>query len=132
MTGEEYTAENILEIVKVSDDAIYFRTHLDFFNAHICDLWGIATLEEGKFVYREATGMPEPEPSECVLEIETTADEIKLNDLKGGCRILNCGARGAFDGIIFPMSKRRDIKYMDLLLNSEEYKEAVKEHEKTP
>ena len=38
--GGKYQSENILEIVKVSPSAAYVRTHLEFFNGHVCNIWG--------------------------------------------------------------------------------------------
>lgn len=34
--GGIFPTENILEIVKINDDAVYFRTRLWFDNAHLC------------------------------------------------------------------------------------------------
>src|SRR5882672_9909580 len=50
--GTAYKSENVLEIVKVSPSQAYVRAHLEFFNGHICDISGVAQLENGALVYR--------------------------------------------------------------------------------
>src|SRR6476660_3949917 len=50
--GGKYQSEDILEIVKVSPTTAYIRTHLEFFNGHVCNIWGVARLEGDALVYR--------------------------------------------------------------------------------
>ena len=50
--GGKYDSEDILEIVKVSPTAAYVRTHLEFFNGHVCNIQGVADVEDGALVYR--------------------------------------------------------------------------------
>ena len=49
--GNKYQSEDILEIVKVSPTAAYVRTHLEFFNGHVCNIWGVAKVEGDALVY---------------------------------------------------------------------------------
>src|SRR6185437_16053133 len=49
--GGQYRSEDILEIVKVSPTAAYVKTHLEFFNGHVCNIQGVADLESGALVY---------------------------------------------------------------------------------
>jgi hypothetical protein len=44
VSGDKFAGEDVLEIVKITNDSAYFRTHLDIFNGHVCSLWGVADL----------------------------------------------------------------------------------------
>jgi len=123
---EKFLSEDILEIVSYDTDKIYFRLHLEFFNAHICDLFGIATYEEGSFVFHGPAGVSE-EP--CKLAISIADRSIKLDDAGGNCRQYSCGARGGYSGAGFPLSSRREIRYLKLVKASREYAEAITEFE---
>jgi hypothetical protein len=127
--GDTYTSEDILEIVKVTPKAAYVRAHFEFFNGHVCNIWGMAKVEGGALVYRgdtNAQGKP------CVLSVKTANGKIMLGDLEGACAIATCGARGMYNGASFALKARRPIRYMDVLLDSDEYKDAVDEHEGKP
>ena len=52
-----------------------------------------------------------------------------FDDPSGSCDI-NCGARGGFRGIEFLLKDRRDIRYMDKILKSEDYKRATEQYKK--
>ncbi len=121
---DEYDAENILEIVPEGGNSIYFRTHLEFYNAHVCDMWGIATLEDGKYVYRSDNG----EMGQCRFEIQFGENQIQFSDLNGKCGEYTCGARGSYEGITFDRASRRNISYMKVLKASDEYHEALKQY----
>ncbi len=124
VSGEKFQSENILELVRVADDAMYFRTHLEFYNGHICDLWGKATYRStGMFVFEEPPVAGDE--GTCRLEIEVAKDEIRLIDLDGKCREAHCGARGSFSGTAFPRTARRTIRYLDKLKASQEFKDAM-------
>jgi hypothetical protein len=124
---EHFTSENILEIVPYDGDKIYFRIHLEFYNAHLCDLVGIAIYEGGKFVFRIPNDVP---ADSCQLAISQAGGDIVLEDVGGNCKTYSCGARGGFQGSGFPMKARREIKYMKLLKSSREYLDAIAEFEK--
>lgn len=132
VTGESYQAENILEIVSTAPDRVYgtgpdlayFRLHLDFYNGHICDLWGIARLSGDTLTYTSKEDHDDAPP--CVLSLRRQGAKIALAD-KGSCRTWHCGARGSFDGIDFARSARRPIRYLPKLKASQEYKQALDE-----
>src|ERR1700719_1057848 len=51
--GTAIDSEDILELVPVSPGALYFRVHLEVYNAHECNLWGVARFTRaGRFVFR--------------------------------------------------------------------------------
>lgn len=126
--GQGYESEDILEIVRVSENTVYFRTHLEFYNGHECNLWGLARFSrKGVLVYDDPEPPLDPEDPHCRLQFEVSADKITILDPKQTCKSFNCGMRGAFDGEDFALSARRPIKYMQLLKNSEEYKEALEQ-----
>src|SRR5262249_10457439 len=75
--GTKYTSEDILELVRVSPDTLYFRTHLEFYNGHECELYGLARFSEaGLFVFNDPEGPPLEEYAPCKLQIEVTDKEI--------------------------------------------------------
>lgn len=126
--GQGYESEDILEIVRVSENTVYFRTHLEFYNGHECNLWGLARFSrKGVLVYDDPEPPLDPEDPHCRLQFEVSADKITILDPKQSCKSFNCGMRGAFDGEDFALSARRPIKYMQLLKNSEEYKKALEQ-----
>ncbi|MEA2165577.1 MAG: hypothetical protein QOK37_3704 [Thermoanaerobaculia bacterium] len=124
---EKFESENILEIVSYTSDKIYFRVHLEFYNAHLCDLQGIALYEDGLFVFRSSDG---PETESCTLAIHPGRNGVTLEDVGGNCKVASCGARGGYQGAGFPMSSRRAIRYLKRLRASKEYTETVAEFEK--
>ena len=127
--GGKYQSENILEIVKVSPTAAYVRTHLEFFNGHICNIWGVAKVEGDGLVYhRETNSQGKP----CLLSMKVQAGKVTLDDKDGACAIGTCGNRGMYNGTAFELKKRRAIRYMDVLENSDQYKDAVDEHDGKP
>jgi len=125
VTGETYTGEDILEIVKISPNTAYVRAHLDFFNGHTCGLFGVADLEGDSLVYRDPTEPPAGH-GRCVLTFSVTPDKLVFDDGEGTCQSY-CGARGSFHGAAFSRASRRAIRYLPRLLNSNEYKAALKE-----
>ena len=127
-SGEKYASENVLEIVRISDNAAYFRTHLEFYNGASCGLSGLARYSiKGILVFDD----PEPpswaDDTRCRLRFEETSDEIRLLDPDGSCARAHCGIRGGFDRESFPVSSRRPIPYMQKLKNSEGYKKALEQ-----
>ncbi|MGZ3691968.1 MAG: hypothetical protein ACXVAX_10720, partial [Pseudobdellovibrio sp.] len=116
VSGEEYKSENILEIVRVSKSSIYFKTHLDFYNGHECNLFGKAQFSKvGRFVYQE---------DQCVFTIAVDGKEVVLDD-KGTCKDY-CGARGSLGDVHFPLDKKREIKYLARLKKSKDYINSTK------
>lgn len=126
--GTTYQSEDILEIVKVEKDIIYFKIHLNFYNGHECGLYGTAMYTKNKsFLFRDTS-----DDIGCSLEIMPTPEGILLLDgVHGGneCRSYHCGARGSFDNTLFKKSARRAIRYMKRLKQSTDYKESIKKLE---
>jgi hypothetical protein len=127
--GGKYQSEDILEIVKVSPTAAYVRTHLEFFNGHVCNIWGVANAEGDALVYH---GGKNVEGKQCLFSVKAQAGKVTLDDKDGACAIGTCGNRGMYNGTAFELKKRRPIRYMDVLMNSDQYKDAIDEHDGKP
>ncbi|MGI4851587.1 MAG: hypothetical protein ACRYGR_06565 [Janthinobacterium lividum] len=123
ISGESNMTENILEIVKINDNTIYFRTYLEFTNGHTCTLHGTAAYKGNNlFLYEDKAN------SKCKLEIIVGEKGIGFFDRdKPYCRDNYCGTRGGFDGASFEKFMRKPIKYMKILKNSIEYKSSIEE-----
>jgi hypothetical protein len=131
--GQAYTSEDILELVRVTNDAAYFKTHLEFYNGHTCDLHGIARYTQaGIFVFKSTAEPPAEDAPSCRLQIQVTDKEIKFLDPDNSCKDGNCGMRGSFADAAFPRTARRAIRYMDRLKNSEDYKKATESIRRQP
>ena len=128
VTGRTFKSENILELVRLSDRTAYFRIHLEFYNGHICSLYGVAEQNAGKLTYHSSA--TDPSGNHCILDIKPTDKEIALHEGTPSfvCKEMNCGERGGFDGVTFDIGKRRDIRYLPRLLRSREYADAVAEY----
>ena len=127
VSGETFTSEDILEIVPVSADTIYFRTHLEFYNSHECNNYGLARFSKaGVFVFndpnKETTGS---NGKSCRLLLDINDKDIVIHDPDGTCKPYYCGMRGSFDNAAFPRTARREIRYMKILKNSDEYKQSI-------
>jgi hypothetical protein len=127
VTGRKYMSEDILEIVPVGPDAMYFREHRNFFNGHTCGINGIAHSQAGEFVYRSR----DPAPAyaggpTCVIHLRREGPVVYAGDVDGGCAAF-CGARGSLRGSSFPFSARRPIRYLPRLKASREFKAAIAE-----
>ena len=129
ISGDKYDSEDILEIVKVSPKTAYIRTHLEFFNGHVCNIQGVADVEDGALVYH---GPDNIEGKPCQLSVRLVRGRVTLDDKEGHCAIGTCGNRGMYNGTTFDLKRKRPIRYMKILLKSEEYKAAVKEHDDKP
>jgi hypothetical protein len=127
--GGKYQSEDILEIVKISPTTAYVRTHLEFFNGHVCNIWGVAKVEGDGLVYHGETNS---QGKPCLLSVKVQAGKVTLDDKDGACAIGTCGNRGMYNGTAFELKKRRVIRYMDVLVNSDQYKDAVDEHDGKP
>ena len=125
VSGEKYRTDNVLEIVKVSPTSAYIRTRLEFFNGHACVMWGVADIEGDAFVYK---GDPNAAGKPCVLSLKFARGRVVFEDKDGACRD-TCGMRGGYDGQVFELKTRRPIRYMQRLLASQQYLDAIKEHE---
>ena len=123
--GEKYTSENILELVPVTDDSLYFKIHLEFYNGHECNLSGTAQLRKnGNFIFYKKSPL---NPDNYIrLQIKPTTEGIILRD-DGTERNFQCGARGGYDETTFSKKGRRVIKYMNRIKLSSDYKNALEE-----
>jgi hypothetical protein len=124
--GDKYQSEDILEIVKISPTSAYVRTHLEFFNGHVCNIHGVADVEDGALVYH---GPDNIEGKPCELSVRLVRGRVTLDDKEGHCAIGTCGNRGMYNGTTFDLKRKRPIRYMDVLTKSDQYKAAVKEHD---
>ena len=126
--GRKYTSENTLEIVRVSEDTVYFRIHLEAYNTSTCSLSGLARYSrKGVLVFADPESPLDDLNEPCLLQFEETPNEIKMLDPGNPCTRLHCGVRGGFDNQSFPVSSRKPIAYMEQLKNSREYKAAMKQ-----
>jgi hypothetical protein len=125
MEGGKYWSDDVLEIVKLSPNAAYFRTYLEFFNGHRCAIWGVAEVTGQSLVYRN------PE-TQCELHLDVADGKIAFDDKDGHCRIGTCGNRGMYGSETFresfKLNSRRQIRYMSKLLASQQYLDAMKEY----
>ena len=117
-----YTAEDVLEIVKVSPQRAYIRTRLYFTNGHQCSLLGVANLRGNMLTY---STRDDPTGDVCELSLRVENGRVVFHDKDNKCMQHNCGMRGSFEGIGFPLSSRREIRYLPRLLASREYKGAL-------
>ena len=129
IAGDKYDSEDILEIVKVSPTTAYVKTHLEFFNGHVCNIQGVADREGSALVYH---GPKNIEGNPCELSVQIKQGKVTLHDKDGHCAIGTCGNRGMYNGTAFDLKKRRTIRYMDILLKSDDYKAAIAEHDGKP
>jgi len=129
VSGDEYMSENILEIAPYKAGSAYFRVHLEFYNGHMCALYGIARALGDRLTYSVSTGEP---ARVCRVEIAHVDGKVTLRDTAPGlpCKAF-CGARGSMQAE-WPYAARRRIKYMKALLNSREHLEAVAAFEDAP
>jgi hypothetical protein len=132
----KFTSENILEVVKISPNRAYVRTHLEFYNGHLCSFHGIANVEGFELVYRKPTkawvfggkGKPQREiDAVCILSLKRERNRLVFEDKDDVCRASMCGARGILRDAAFDLKSRRTIRYMPRLLASREYAEAISE-----
>lgn len=129
VSGDKFTSENVFELVKLTPKTAYFRIHSEFYNLHICTLWGVADLERDGLIYH---GPPDFEGHPCILMFTVNKDGVITNDVDGYCRSESCGARGSYgdgDRVDYPFKARRRIRYMPVILKSSQYASAVKEHD---
>jgi hypothetical protein len=124
-TGTALT-EDILEIVKVNENTIYFKVRLQFDYCHSCSLFGTAYATKDKaFLF---TG--NKEFGECKLKIVPSDKKITFVDGTDGgkeCKDVSCGNRGRYVDASFKRSLRRPIKYMKILKDSTDYQQSIME-----
>lgn len=116
-----FMVEDILELVKVSNDSMYFKTKLNFYNGHECLIFGMARVDGSDLIYKK---------DDCTLKLKISKAEISFNDVDGHCEKETCGSRGGYGGAKFLMKQRRPIRYMKRLTDSEDYKKSLTEFSK--
>jgi len=121
-----YESEDILEVVPVDERAAYVRMTLEFFNGHSGGIHGVAVLEGRMLVYDDGRA----EPDRCIVrfvwddkDVVTKADY----DVTPGCTYYH-GARGSLDGARFARASRRQIRYLDRLKASKEFRDATQKY----
>ena len=119
--GPDYRAENVLELVRLSDRDAYFRTRLFFDNGHSCDMSGVARVSADVLVYREHMD----NGRDCAFTIRVDNARITFDDADSACRSYYCGMRGNFEDVEFALQSRRSIRYMTRLKHSREFVEAL-------
>jgi len=129
VSGDHYKSEDVFELVKLSPKTAYFRIHSEFYNGHVCNVWGVADLMPDALTY---FGPVNFQNQPCVLKFTADARGLHVTDVDGACRAEDCGERGGFGSgsdVSYPFAARRPIRYMPRLVASKEYKSAVAEHE---
>jgi len=130
-SGERYESENVLEVVQIDAHSAYIRTRLNFSNGHQCSFYGVAQVEGESLVYREPN--PPAYRGQCVLTLSRVDGQMVFSEADDSrCYIGRCGARGAFNRQTLPVSSQRRIRYMDRLLASRQYAEAMQEAGRAP
>ena len=129
VSGDHYKSEDVFELVKLTPKTAYFRIHSEFYNGHVCDIWGVADLMPDALTY---FGPLNFQKQPCVLKFTADARGLHVNDVDGACRAEDCGERGGFGSgsdVSYPFAARRPIRYMPRLVASTQYKSAAAEHE---
>lgn len=124
MAGDKYTGQDIVEIVPVTPRAAYVRLSLDFFNGHVCGIYGIARVEGDALVYRDPRD-PGEGGKPCLLTIRRKGAKLGWSDGEGSCKDY-CGMRGTLNGEL-PFASKRPIRYLPKLKASRQYREAIEE-----
>lgn len=119
--------ENILEIVRVSSDSIYFRMSTNYGNAHGCDIHGLASYKEnGSFLYDDKASENDDSRKSCFLKIISSLKGIHLEEADDDRSCMTyCSVLGAEPSEFFGADRKRSIRYMERLKNSSEYREAI-------
>jgi hypothetical protein len=125
--GTVYSAENILEIVKLSPRTAYLRIHLEFYNGHECNIWGVADAVGDHLAYRTTAQRGEKSDDEpCVLQVVREKDRLTLHDNQT-CKPGYCGVRGSFENVGFSTKRGQPIRYIARLRASQPFKAALAE-----
>jgi hypothetical protein len=120
ISGRHFPGADVLELVKVTPTTAFFRTHLDFFNGHECQLSGIAEADGASLVYRDPA-------QQCELHIDVANGKLTFDDKDYHCREQSCGMRGGYSGIAFALKSRHPIAGIAKLKASSDYAQALKE-----
>jgi hypothetical protein len=127
VTGRTFQSEDILEIVPVAPSAAYFRLHMEFYNGHMCNIWGVARQQAQTLVYNGQ--------SDCRLTLARGPDGVRIYEADNlACKMQTCGERGGYGAgpakqVDFKAAERQPIRYMKTLLASRQYKAAMAEYD---
>jgi hypothetical protein len=103
--GDHFTSIDRMTITSLGVGAIGFKVHLEFYNGHECSLEGKAAYARaGSFVYLQKSD--DAQTPECVFEIVSEKNGVKLKDRTGGCKLMSCGERGGYSGTEFTFKER--------------------------
>ena len=111
LPDETFEDEDVVEVVRHGNRHIYVRAELKFYNTHRCSIFGIASYEKGKFIYRpKGWGSGK----QCTLSISVEGKALRLDDSpssdnQNSCRWA-CGMRGSLSDYTIPMSHNRQIR----------------------
>lgn len=125
VTGEKYTGQNIVEIVPTAASSAYFRIHLDYYNGHVCGIYGVAQSHSNALTYTDRRDSG----SKCNLTIRRLGDVLEIDDGSGSCSGY-CGARGTLSNVRLPYGSKRPITYLGRLKASPQYRAAIAEWKK--
>jgi len=129
VNGEKYQSEDVLEVVPVDDHAAYVRMDLQFSNGHSGRIFGVAVYGRNSLIYDNGKSGDE----RCVVDYVWSKDMMVTKadyEKTPGCRFYH-GARGTLDGLKFSLSRRRAIRYMQRLKDSQEFKAAMDQYRKS-
>ena len=125
VSGEEYRADDVAEIVPVDARHAYLRLALNFYNGHSCSLVGVAQVESDSLVYRGSADDRFADGEPCRLAVRRQGTALTWDDA-GTCKA-HCGARGSFLNGTLPWKSKRPIRYLERLKASTEYRDAIAE-----
>ena len=108
---------------------VFVRIVRHFDNGHSCSAAGIATFDQGRFVYRTRQWLPEGDPT-CTLVVTPTREGLSVTDRLGPrgvstCRAL-CGERGNLSEFTL-RGAHRAIPNLAQLMRSDDYVDALAE-----
>lgn len=101
--GDTFQSTDILEIQPVSGTSIHVAVHLEFFNGHECNHQGVAGYRRSGIF---AEQLRDGQGKLCVFEVVPTGTGVQLADPTGMCRMMDCGARGGYNGAAFSFDER--------------------------
>ena len=129
-TGQpgSFEAENVLEVVSITDTTAYVRILTYFANYHKCDFTEVFEYKaSGDLI---AVSQPYPGADLCVLKMQNSAGKIKFfeeSPVPFACKSY-CGVNGQLTATDFALNTKREIRYVQRLKNSSEYQEALRSY----
>lgn len=124
--GETYWSDDVAEIVPLTGTAAYIRVSLEFYNGHVCDIWGVGQAEGARLVYHDPTPPTPATAPRCTLTLSRRGQALLIDDNEGTCKSY-CGMRGSLMNQTLPLASRRPITYLKRLRDSRNYQDALVE-----